>query len=216
MKRVVWITDIHLNFLGPVEVDRFFRALSGTSADAVLISGDIGEAPSVTSLLHQLDTLIDRPVYFVLGNHDFYRGSIAGVRAKVEALCAACPNLHWMPRAGVVQLTEKTALVGHDGWGDGRFGNYWSFQVILNDWELIDEFRLLNEKDLLAKLNALGDEAAAHLRSALPDALQRFSHVIVPTYRPFESPAGTRAASPMTAGCHTSPARRWVTPWPRR
>src|SRR5438552_2568346 len=121
MTRLAWITDVHLNFLGPSGAGAFLGALADTPSDAVLLSGDIGEAPDVAEHLAALDSAVRRPVYFVLGNHDFYRGSIAGVRSAVEALCAARPNLHWLPRAGVVPLTDETCLVGHDGWGDGRY-----------------------------------------------------------------------------------------------
>ena len=33
-----------------------------------------------------MDALVERPVYFVLGNHDFYRGSVAGTRRQVGEL----------------------------------------------------------------------------------------------------------------------------------
>ena len=50
------------------------------------------------------------------------------------------PKLHWMPDAGVVPFTESACLIGHDGWGDGRLGNYHGSDVMLNDFGLIDEF----------------------------------------------------------------------------
>ena len=75
-------------------------------------------------------------------------------------------------------------MVCHDGWGDGRLGNYWGSTVELNDWALIDEFRGLGPRERLAKLHALGDEAAAHFRAVLPDALARFRHVVVVTHVP--------------------------------
>ena len=62
----------------------------------------------------------------------------------------------------MVPLTGEACLVGHDGWGDGRFGNYHGSDVMLNDFGLIGEFGGFHE-DLctrLAKLHALGDEAA--------------------------------------------------------
>src|SRR5436305_186175 len=83
MTRLAWLTDIHLNFLRPAELKTFFDSLP--QADAFVITGDIGEAHDV---LAHLRTFADRgPTYFVLGNHDFYRGSIAGIRAEVSALC---------------------------------------------------------------------------------------------------------------------------------
>jgi Icc protein len=184
--KLTWVTDVHLNFLDTEDVEAFFRTLADTLSDAILLSGDIGEAHDVAQFLNALDTVVQRPIYFVLGNHDFYRGSIAGVRAKVEALCSACPNLHWLPKAGVVPLTADTCLVGHDGWGDGRYGDYWNSSVILNDWGLIAEFGGFDEDpgERLARLQALGDEAAAHFRAVLPDALDQFRHVIVVTHVP--------------------------------
>jgi hypothetical protein len=99
----------------------------------------------------------------------------------VRDACRDVPNLRWMPDAGVVELTESTCLVGHDGWGDGRLGDYHGSDILLNDFGLIAEFDGFDEDptERLAKLQALGDEAAAHFRAVLPDALSRFRNVIV-------------------------------------
>ena len=94
--RFAWLTDIHLNFLEPEAVEGFMHEVSEVPCDAILLSGDIGEAPNVVEYLNQLDTLVQKPIYFVLGNHDFYRGGIAGVRRKVEALVLSCRNLHYL------------------------------------------------------------------------------------------------------------------------
>jgi 3',5'-cyclic AMP phosphodiesterase CpdA len=186
MKRLAWLTDIHLNFLQPPVVDLFLNSLAETEADAFLITGDIGEAPDVEIYLTKLDNRLKRPIYFVLGNHDFYRSSIAGVREKVRQLCSALPNLHWLGETCVVPLTDETGMVGHDGWGDGRLGDYFGSDVVLIDWGMIQEFGGLDEhpRDRLVKLNALGDEAAAHFRAVLPEALKRFRHIVVLTHVP--------------------------------
>jgi Icc protein len=186
MKRLAWLTDIHLNFVRPRVGERFLTSLAETNADGFLIGGDIGEATDVELHLNTLSNVLRRPIYFVLGNHDFYRGSIADVRTTVRNLCSAVPDLHWLVDAGVVPLTDETCLVGHDGWGDGRLGDYRSSDVMLNDWVLIEEFGGLDEdrEKRLAKLNALGDDAAVHLSTVLPDALRRFRQVVVLTHVP--------------------------------
>ena len=186
MMRLAWLTDIHLNFVRPPALEAFLDALAATEADAFVISGDVAEANDVAVHLHGIAERVWRPVHFVLGNHDFYRGSISGVREKVRALCSVTPNLHWMPDAGAVPFTDEACLVGHDGWGDGRLGDYRESDVMLNDWGLIAEFGGFGENpdERLAKLNALGDEAAAHFRAVLPDALARFRHIVVVTHVP--------------------------------
>jgi predicted MPP superfamily phosphohydrolase len=184
MKRLAWLTDLHLNFATSGHIDRLCGAVRESGVDAVLLGGDLAEAPDVADVLEGLDARLGLPSYFVLGNHDFYRGSIAHVRAAVRALCARSPRLRWLPASGVVGLTQETALVGHDGWADGRYGDYERSEVLLNDYLLIEELAGLDERQRLRRLHALGDEAAAHLRAVLPEALDRSRRVIVLTHVP--------------------------------
>jgi hypothetical protein len=44
--RVAWLTDIHLNFLDAAERKRFLETVA-EQADAVAVSGDIGESPQI-------------------------------------------------------------------------------------------------------------------------------------------------------------------------
>ena len=90
-------------------------------------------------------------------------------------LCARSPRLHWLNGTGVVGLTAETGLIGHDGWADGRFGDYAGSDVLLNDYVLIEELagHRTRGRDL-ERLHALGDAAADHFRSVLPEALGRF------------------------------------------
>jgi len=182
--KLAWLTDIHLNFVDSSVAADFCEELAHIKADAFAISGDIGEAPDVAVYLKLLDSHLRRPIYFVLGNHDFYRGSIAGVRKMIAKLCDACPNLHWLPQSGVMPLSETACLIGHDGWADGRLGDALNSDVRLNDWRLIEELSGLELPERLHKLQSLGDEAAAHIRTILPDALARFDHVYVLTHVP--------------------------------
>ena len=90
--RLAWLTDIHLNFLGGAARTRFAERVGATGADAVVITGDIAEAPDVDVLIAELAERAGLPAWFVLGNYDFYRGSIAEVRARVAAWAAAGPT----------------------------------------------------------------------------------------------------------------------------
>ena len=112
--RLAWLTDIHLNFLQSPQRRQFFEKVK-ESADAVAISGDIGESVDVAQYLSEMDEVIQKPVYFVLGNHDFYRDSIAGTRRRIAKLAEETEHLHYLTSLGVVALTKKTAIVGHDG-----------------------------------------------------------------------------------------------------
>ena len=184
MRRLAWLTDLHLTFVTPRHVERLCRSVIESRADAVLLTGDIGEAHDVEGHLAALDAGLGLPIYFVLGNHDFYGGGIARVRAGIAALCARLPRLVYLTQAGVMPLSADTCLIGHDGWADGRLGDYDRSEVLINDYLLIEELAGLDKQARRARLHALGDEAADHIRGLLPEALGRFRRVIVLTHVP--------------------------------
>lgn len=183
--RIGWLTDIHLNFVTPERRAALYSRVNNEKLDALLIGGDIGEADSVTGFLCELASAFgDVPVHFVLGNHDFYRGSIRAVRQIVSEQCASLPRLHWLPTSGVVPLTDNTALIGHDSWADGRLGDFFGSDVMMNDYVLIRELAGYLKPQLLAKLNALGDEAAAYLEDSARRALKERHNLLVLTHVP--------------------------------
>jgi hypothetical protein len=182
--RLAWATDVHLNFLDRAGKARFAIALLEAAPDGVVLSGDIAEAPSLGADLTALATALARPIWFVLGNHDFYRGSIAGVHEAVRALVAGSPHLRWLPEAGVIPLDAETCLVGVDGWGDGRVGNAVGTRVMLNDFRYVAELTGLRREELLARLRALGDASAARAGHLLDEAVARFRRTVFVTHVP--------------------------------
>ena len=182
--RIVWVTDIHLNFLRPHQRADFFASIRQVQPDAVFLTGDIAEAPSLRELLHEMHQAIDMPLYFVLGNHDFYHASIERVRYEIQDWCLTQPDLHYLSALGPIRLSSKTVLLGHDGWGDGRLGNYDDSPVRLSDQELIRDFQGLNRSGILKKLQALGDESAIYLQDVFVQVLDSFEQIICLTHVP--------------------------------
>src|SRR5262245_52421269 len=124
MKRVGWLTDIHLNFVPDGAVEGFLASVAQARLDALLVSGDIAEAPDVLGYLTRMHDRLSCPVYFVLGNHDYYFGSIAQVRQQVTKFCRTTPGMIWLNASDPLELTTSIGLVGHDGWADARLGDY--------------------------------------------------------------------------------------------
>jgi 3',5'-cyclic AMP phosphodiesterase CpdA len=199
--RSAWLTDIHLNFVANERVAELAGNVRRLAIDSVLVGGDIGEAPNFAAFLDELARRIARPVYFVLGNHDFYRGSIAAVREEARRLSRTRRGITWLPDVDFVELTAGTALVGHDAWGDGRAADFLKSDVMFNDYWLIDELApgrgdvqgsaaniafddAPSRQRLLRKLNELGDEAAAHFARVLAKAADRCRHIVVLTHVP--------------------------------
>ena len=140
--RLAWLTDIHLNFVDALRLGEFLESIR-QQADAVAISGDIAESPGVVHYLKTMEEVLQKPIYFVLGNHNFYRSSIAKTRLQVADCAKRSKYLHYLTALGVVELTPGTAIIGHDGWADGRLGDLKHSNVILSDHQLITGTRLL-------------------------------------------------------------------------
>ena len=171
--KLAWLTDIHLNFLDEDERKKFYQEIINTGCDAVLISGDIAEAPCLVDILREMADQVNKSIYFVLGNHDYYRGQINEVREKVTILTTTHEQLFWLPASSIQQLDSNTILLGQDGWADGRLGDYQNSRVSLNDSRLIaDLFRekIHGKFKLLEKMQQLADEDAVHLKNDLVQA----------------------------------------------
>jgi 3',5'-cyclic AMP phosphodiesterase CpdA len=184
MDRVAWLTDIHLNFLWEAELNAFCDLVRGSNADALLFGGDIAEAVDIERLMARVADAVGIPIYFVLGNHDYYKGSIEEVREQMRTITHRHPLLRWLPAHGIVELSPTTVLLGHGGWGDGRCGDYANSTVMLNDYRLIKELSGLDPQARLERLHALGDEAADFLGPMLTTALAKAPNVLLLTHVP--------------------------------
>ncbi len=183
MKQIAWLTDIHLNFLSIQQLRDFIQSLNSDDINEILISGDIGEAPTLIWFLEFFEQL-EKPVYFVLGNHDFYFSSFGRVKSGISRLNQDSIWLNWLTESDVVELSSTTGLIGHDSWADGRYGDFINSPIILNDYILIGDFNGLDLHERLDKLHELGDEAAHYFEKVLPKALDRYEHVYLVTHVP--------------------------------
>lgn len=221
--KVAWATDIHLNFLDNQNARKYLKRWNEEDYDALLICGDIGQGNSIIQYLDYLKELIEKPVYFILGNHDYYYSSFEEVHSILDDWFARNKNTNltllgklYDVNTGnqqIIKLTEETALIGHSGWADGRYGDYKNSEVIINDYLLIDDLVKLEEytqqqgigenlSDIFYSvfksgkieskrkikryymLNKLGDLAADYLRKILPKALEKYPKVILITHIP--------------------------------
>lgn len=168
-----WLTDIHLNFIDDVARQKFYQEIVNTEYNGVLISGDIAEAPCLSDILSEMANYINKPIYFILGNHDYYRGQINEVRDAMAVLTKEHNKLFWLPALGIKRLENDTILIGQDGWADGRLGDYQNSRVAINDSRMIADLfqeKILGKYQLLEKMQQLADADAMKLQNDLEQA----------------------------------------------
>ena len=141
----------------------------------MLITGDIAEAPSVSAILREMCNSVKKPIYFVLGNHDYYRSEVDVVKKAMEQLTQDEILLYWLPYSGHQILDKDIILVGQDGWADGRLGDYHNSRAALNDSRMIVDLfqaKILGKNKLLEKMQQLADSDALQLKSQLEQAIE--------------------------------------------
>lgn len=169
-------TDLHLNFCGQTEKDKFYQKVQNHNPSSLVITGDISEAPGLINHLTELRQGLGStlPIYFVAGNHDYYNGSIAEVRDKLSNPCNLPGNTVWLSACSApIALTPEVALIGHDGWYDGGYADWFKSQLDMSDYYIIRE--LSNQQCPLKqlrfdKMNELAQESAEHVRLQLEEA----------------------------------------------
>ena len=189
MKRLAWISDIHLNFVDARGRQEFYQSISAAQPSELLVGGDIGEASSLIGLLKEMAAALPGlPIYFVLGNHDFYGSSMERVREGMIDLTSSHRQLTWLTSEDYIDLGNQSALIGDDGWADGRLGDYERSTILLNDYLRIAEFipSLDDKQQRLQLLNQLGDEAAARVHGKLLGVLKNpeFRQIVFLTHAP--------------------------------
>lgn len=202
MFKLCWCTDIHLDHLteyvvlenGQYDGTRIFSYaklkefcdnVNNTKSDALLITGDISEAPMVKSHLEMLEERIPEiPIYFVLGNHDYYHGSIKELRESMKNWSGKTGRLKWLNQSGIVRLTDKTALVGHDGWYDGGYGDWHRSRLVMADYHIISEMRFQPPVILHKIMQELAKQCADHIIEHVGEAAKNYENVMFATHVP--------------------------------
>ncbi|MEP6903024.1 MAG: metallophosphoesterase [Actinomycetota bacterium] len=184
MKQLAWATDIHLDRLTERDYLEYKEYLQELNPDCLIISGDIAEGEVVCKSLKDFNDSFDFPIYFVLGNHDFYFSGFAEVEENVRALIKESGNLNWLSESGIVQLNDSTALIGVEGWGDARNGTLNLSEGTTRDVMSIADYKGLSRVEIGELLKSKGDRYAEILRPVLFEAVKNFQKVIFVTHVP--------------------------------
>lgn len=195
--RLTWATDIHLDFItdvnnipGSVHNLDVFCSLFDKS-DGVVLSGDISLAPFLKDHLLALEARLARPIYFVLGNHDFWSSDTTRVRDNMTKLSNTSEYLKYLSVVPYVQLTKNVFMVGHDGWYDGFYGDARLSNFIMNDWTQIGDYtpflgNRIDHDSILLTARHQANIAARHVASGIKALLsqKKPQKIIVVTHVP--------------------------------
>lgn len=162
---LAFASDTHFNLTTKNRIIKFCDFIQNSSATSLVLTGDLAESDS---MVHYLEFIASKlgsgfPVYFILGNHDYYKTNTEGFNIKLKPRIEHHPNLRWLtPQVDTIALTEFTALVGHENWWDGRGGDL-EYSGVLDslvmapDYTLIQDFAWLRKKERFEILRFMAD-----------------------------------------------------------
>jgi Icc-related predicted phosphoesterase len=184
--RLAFCSDLHLNFLSRDFIVNFAKTLNLSNSDAIVITGDIAEGDSLQTTLEILALYINKPIYYIHGNHDFYNCYIQQVRDVSQELTEKHDELFWLQCKGPIKLTDDVCLIGNDGFYDGRLGRYtggrYTFDLL--DFSAIKDFSRFSRNELYYMFNRLADESALMIENSLEEGFKNYKHVILATHCP--------------------------------
>jgi 3',5'-cyclic AMP phosphodiesterase CpdA len=182
---ILWTSDPHLDHASDLAREEYRNRLRDAPGAVLVSTGDTSVKSRLSADLEFLADAAARPLYLVLGNHDHYGGSVAAVRDGVAALGERRPDIRWLPPAGVVSLDPETALIGVDGWADGRHGDPLTTPFVLNDDRLIAEIAAQQTRTAkLAVKRALADADGRRLLVLLDRAVTTARTIVIATHVP--------------------------------
>jgi Icc protein len=196
-KNLGWTTDIHLDIARLKDefgIRTFGQKLSVQNIDGLLVTGDIAEADTLIPLLEEFHDFFQKPIYFVLGNHDHYGSSVSGVKDLMEHVTSQPKwrkELVYLGLSDYVELTPNVALVGENGWYDARHGDINNTVVGLRDFTEVYDLRAILARAfhplpalLGPTLARLGHDSAKRAKVKIEKAFEQYDHVMFGTHIP--------------------------------
>ena len=178
MTKILWMTDIHLDFATKSTFELLLEKVKEKDSDIIIISGDIANSIILVNTLESIASLLEKPIYYVLGNHDYYGSSIKTVRLRMKKLNKKNQYLKYLPLNGIIKLENDTCLIGHDSWYDGKNGCYMDSRVSLSDVTRIQDLIGFDKMQRLTIFENLAQEAANYFEENISKAFEDYNNII--------------------------------------
>ncbi|PIS01643.1 MAG: hypothetical protein COT84_00960 [Chlamydiae bacterium CG10_big_fil_rev_8_21_14_0_10_35_9] len=181
---MLWLTDVHIDYKKDTSVNDFFERIQTQDEGGICITGDIAENRGAIEFIQKLSSKVRCPIYFVLGNHDFYGSEIFSLQEELFELFKENTSVYYLAKENVLSVSPDTAVIGVDNWYDLKGGDYFTSDIKLKDFKMIDNFKSLSKQDLYDFMGEHSQKIIKQVEEKLDLAFQGHTHAILLTHVP--------------------------------
>lgn len=173
-----WMTDIHADKKSEADVLQIIEQINEASPSYICITGDIAEHKHTVDFLNLLKSKIARPIFFVLGNHDYYQTAIEDFSSYIASLYAQT-NLFYLPSYDAIALNDTTGIIGIDNWYNLSDHDFAQAEIRAQDFDQIIDVKGLKSNELISFFEQKYRENLKQLEKKLSLTLQTYDQIYV-------------------------------------
>jgi predicted MPP superfamily phosphohydrolase len=196
IETLTWLTDPHLEFCSHRTRNDLYRSINQAAGEIVVITGDISAGPHRSDQYTELAEHVNKPIYFVLGNHDRYGTTFANTETVVARVMRRFSHLVRLDGSQVIPLNESVAMVGVEGWADGLGGEGPATKARISDFYQILDFATDPEPQVFRAMKERARKYARALKPSLLKAIKEYQTTIIATHVPPYEGAAWHEGSP--------------------
>lgn len=187
------VADLHYDFINNLNNIKVLNGLGkphkSQQIDGIILIGDIANYFDLKITLNIIADSCKVPIYFVLGNHDYYGSGIKETKqlaVEISKKTKGRKKIIYLSDDMIYPLTNSSCLIGQDLFYDTLAGNYFGSSVQLSDFFCIKDLKV-RDKRLMYQLiiQPLLSEELAQLNKKILFAIKRnYTSILIVTHFP--------------------------------
>lgn len=170
---MLWLTDIHADKKSEKQLDELYHNINQLNPDLICITGDIADGEKAHLFLENLFTNTNRPIAFVLGNHDFYGWSMEDFQQQTTQFSHKNKGIIYLSDIEGLQFGNDNMIIGIDNWNDLTEYNLNEAPIRSWDFDHIEDFKGLSDQELINKSKELAAHSCKELEAKLQYAYEQ-------------------------------------------
>lgn len=168
--KIALISDTHWDKCDTLTWQKKMAALMRLEVEALVHCGDIAEPPTLLAALDFWEAEANFPMYFALGNHDYYGKHIQSQQRFLRRWCGDKRRVHYLSSLPGLS-NQASILMAIDSWYDAYGITGEQSERFFFDKAFIKDFETLNCGQIIDLLKSLWQQQLQELSAKVEQAI---------------------------------------------